>query len=49
MENKKMENIFESVVLEADEKDQATFVVLHLVIFVVPVADDDVKVSGLNQ
>ncbi len=49
MENKKTENIFESVVLESDEKDQATFVILHLVVFVTPVTNDDVKGSGLNQ
>ena len=43
-------NIFESVVQESDAKAEAqTFVVLHLVVFVTPVTDEDVKVGGLNQ
>lgn len=42
-------NIFESVVQESEEKEHATFVVLHLVVFVTPVTDEDAKVGGLNQ
>ena len=51
MENKKSEsNIFSSVVLDpAVDAEANTVLVLHLVVLVVPVADDDVKGSGLNQ
>lgn len=51
MENKKVENnIFGSVVAEpAKNTMPATVLVIHLVVLVVPVTDDDLKGSGLNQ
>lgn len=51
MQDKKMEsNIFSSVVLEpAVDSTVNVALVLHLVVLVVPVADSDVKGSGLNQ
>lgn len=51
MENKKVEsNIFSSVVAEPAVNPEAnTVLVLHLVVLVVPVTDNDVKGYGLNQ
>ena len=50
METKKTtDNLFDSVVLEnADEEESQTVLVLHLVILVTPVTDDDVSGNGLN-
>ena len=51
MEQKKSEsNIFEPVVLETAAEDESnTVLVLHLVVVVTPVADGDVRGSGLNS
>ena len=47
MDNK---NIFDSVVEENTAKAEAqTVLILHLLVVVTPVTDDDVKVGGLNQ
>lgn len=43
-------NIFSSVVAEPTINPEAnTVLVLHLVVVVVPITDNDVKGSGLNQ
>ena len=51
MENKKVEsNIFSSVVAEpVVDSTVNVALVLHLVVLVVPIADNDVKGCGLNQ
>ena len=51
MENKKVEsNIFSSVVAEpAADPEANTVVVIQVLVLVVPVTDNDVKGSGLNQ
>lgn len=47
---KNEENIFSSVVSEpVIDAESNTVLVLHLVVLVVPVNDDDVVGSGLNQ
>ena len=50
-QNKPESNIFESVVLEPDAKDEAIpSVMVKVLIIIAPVADDDVlRGSGLNS
>ena len=51
MENKKVDNnIFESVVFKpAAQEESQTVLAVHLIIFVVPVTEENLKVSGLNE
>ena len=51
MENQKVNNnIFESVVIEPTaQTDAQTVLAIHLLIFVVPVANEDLKGCGLNE